>query len=149
MWRKAEKKDDPQIIEMCLQLNREDPGPKPVPAAHTHNTLQALRQDPVRGMALVLDLGGRVEGYAFLIGFWSNELGGVICTLDEFFVNPSQRSRGHGEALLRSLVEQKNLWPEPYVAVDLEVTPDNSRARAFYQRMGFAAAKNTHMRFRF
>ena len=149
MWRQAEEHEDPQIIEMCLQLNREDPGPKPVPASHPRATLQTLRKDPVRGVALVLELAGKVEGYAFLIGFWSNELGGVICTLDEFFVNPSHRGQGHGEELLRNLVEKKNLWPQPYVAVDLEVTPDNSRAKAFYTRMGFKPAKNTHMRVRF
>jgi ribosomal protein S18 acetylase RimI-like enzyme len=32
------------------------------------------------------------------------------------------------------------------VAIDLEVTPDNYRARALYERLGFTAAKNTVMR---
>ncbi len=149
MWRPAHSADDNLIIEMCTELNREDPGPKPVPPEYTRRTLALLRSEPMRGGVYVLELQGKVEGYAFLISFWSNELGGEICTIDEFFVRSGLRSRGHGREFLSQLIARGPLWPRNAVALDLEVTPDNHRARSFYSSLGFRAAKNTHMRLRF
>lgn len=149
MWRNAKEIDDQKVAELCLALNREDPGPRPVPESHIRRTLAALRADPVRGKVLVLDYKGAVRGYAILISFWSNELGGEICTLDEFYVDAELRSRGLGRSLLENLIQGNGQWEGKPVAFDLEVTPENSRARSFYEKLGFRAAKNVHMRLRF
>lgn len=149
MWRTVLPNEENAIIEMCRDLNREDPGPKPVPEAHTLRTLEELRKNPLRGGALVLEADGGIAGYAFLISFWSNELGGEICVLDEFYVRPNHRGQGYGTLLIQGLLQKSPLWPRAYVAVDLEVTPQNLRSRAFYSKMGFLPAKNTHMRYRF
>jgi GNAT superfamily N-acetyltransferase len=129
---------------MCLELNREDPGPCPVPAEHTLATLKELRSHPVRGAAWVLEHAGEPRGYAFLIHFWSNELGGEICTVDEIYVRPEYRGQGHGRSLFEKLLREAR-----HVAIDLEVTPANARARKFYESMGFLPLKNAHMRVRF
>ena len=73
---------------MCLGLYREDPGPRPVAREQIEHTLAMLRDEPSRGRVLVLEVDGRPEGYALLIAFWSNELGGEVCEVDELFVNP-------------------------------------------------------------
>jgi hypothetical protein len=52
---------------MCLNLNQEDPGPRPISVEHVKRTLAELRTNPVRGKALVLELDGHAEGYALLI----------------------------------------------------------------------------------
>jgi GNAT superfamily N-acetyltransferase len=57
-------------------------------------TLAKLRKEPNRGRAVVCDMDGRAVGYALLISFWSNELGGEVCTIDEVFVAPEYRGRG-------------------------------------------------------
>ncbi len=147
-WRLAQPTDDDTIVSLCLALNREDPGPRPVPAEHTRATLNRFRSEPTRGRALALEIGGRVEGYCFLASFWSNELGGEICTIDELYVNPAHRGRGYSRQLFFDLMAGCQLWDRRPVAFDLEVTPDNLRARKFYESMGFRPAKNTHMRFR-
>ena len=149
MWRISCPEEDDQIVEMSLALNREDPGPKPVPEENPRLTLAKLRENPVRGQVIVLDIEGRLNGYSFLVSFWSNELGGEICTIDEFYVRPYFRGKGYGENLIQILTKKSALWPRDAVAIDLEVTPDNARARNFYQRMGFKVARNTHMRMRF
>jgi GNAT superfamily N-acetyltransferase len=148
MWRPARPEDDSQILEMCLELYREDPGPKPVPPEQTARTLARFRAEPQRGLACVLELKGKVEGYAFLASFWSNELGGEICTLDEFFVRFGQRGHGHGREFLQQLTAESAFWPGKAVAFDLETTPANQSALAFYASLGFRPAKNTHMRLR-
>ena len=134
----AEPEDDDRLVEMCLQLYAEDPGPLPVQAENMRETLKALRRDPCRGRAVVLEIQKQPSGYALLIAFWSNELGGNICEVDELFVVPEYRSQGFGKSLFEAIA-QGDLWPTPIVGITLGVTPDNVRARRLYERLGFAA----------
>jgi ribosomal protein S18 acetylase RimI-like enzyme len=148
-WRIATIPDDEALVAMSLDLYREDPAPRPVPAEQTRRTLERFRAEPSRGRALVLEGNGRPLGYALLASFWSNELGGEVCTVDELFVKPEARGQGHGRRLLEELLRGGGaLWPGTPVAFDLEVTPGNGRARAFYESLGFRAAKNAHLRHR-
>jgi ribosomal protein S18 acetylase RimI-like enzyme len=111
-------------------------------------TLLALRSQPVRGSALVLEIDGKTVGYALLISFWSNELGGEICNIDELYVSPAARRQGHASALLKGLVNDSPLWLGQPVAFQLEVTPQNAKAKALYSKLGFRVARNTTMRIR-
>ena len=145
-WRLATPEDDEAVVAMCLALNEEDPGPRPVQAAQVRRTLAAFRSEPTRGRAAVLDEGGSVLGYALLASFWSNELGGEICNVDELWVAPSLRGQGHARALLGSLMTGEGPWPGTPVAIELEVTPDNPRARSLYESLGFEPCRNRMLR---
>ena len=123
---------------MCLALNVEDPGPSPVPAANTRQTLHVLRTQPQRGRAVVLELAGHLCGYALLISFLSNELGGEVCAIDEIYVEPEFRGRQHATRLIEDLAAGTGLYPSKVVALMLEITPDNIRARRLYERLGFS-----------
>ncbi len=123
MWREARSSDDEAIVALCVALYEEDPAGDPVPREHHERTLAKLREEPVRGRAYALDVEGVVRGYALVIGYWSNELGGEIRTVDELYVAPGYRSRGWASALIDALGAGA-------VALELEVTPDNARARA-------------------
>jgi len=132
--------DDDAMVGMCIALNAEDPGPHPVPAEHMRRTLHELRQAPVRGRAMVLELDSLVRGYALLVSFWSNELGGEVCTIDELYVEPEHRGSGHATRLLQRLSARSEPWLESIVALALEATPGNVRVRRFYERLGFRGA---------
>ena len=134
VWRGATADDEQAVVALCLALNLEDPGPRPVTAAQVVGTLRTLRAEPFRGRAVVLEVGGLVRGYALLVSFWSNELGGEVCNVDELYVSPDARSQGHGRELFDRLAQ---LWGRPPVAVALETSPANERARAFYRGLGF------------
>jgi ribosomal protein S18 acetylase RimI-like enzyme len=142
MWRPANPDEDDLIVQMCLALNREDPG-ESVGEAQIRRTLAAFRADPVRGRPLLAEVEGVVVGYALLVSFWSNEYGGEICAIDELYVKPSHRNRGISTSLFDAVVGDRSLWPECPVALELEVTPDNARARALYERLGFCAKNQT------
>jgi len=74
-----------------------------------------------------------------------NELGGEVCNIDELFVAPQYRGRGLATALFGSLTEgDPSLWPTK-PALALEVSLQNERARALYERLGFRG-KNLAMR---
>jgi ribosomal protein S18 acetylase RimI-like enzyme len=136
MWRPSRPDDDAAIVALCLGLYTEDPSPASPVASQVHETLAELRRSPGRGMAAVLELNGRIEGYALLISFWSNEFGGELCEVDELYVAPAHRSHGHARQLFDTL-ERGELWPARFVAISLRVTPKNTRAFALYERLGF------------
>jgi GNAT superfamily N-acetyltransferase len=146
MWRLATALDDESIVSMCMALNTEDPGPAPVHPRQVLRTLARLREEPYRGRALVCEVDGYPAGYALLISFWSNELGGEVCNIDELFVAPAFRGRGLAANLFTALTgSEQQLWPEKPVALELEVSPANKRARALYERLGFCG-NNLSMR---
>jgi GNAT superfamily N-acetyltransferase len=146
MWRPARPEDDDAIVALSCALFDEDPAPDPVPPGHVERTLRAFRAEPVRGRAVVLEQDGAVLGYAFLASFWSNELGGEVCTVDELYVQASVRGLGHGTALIEALACGEGPWPGRPVALELEVSPENERAHALYARLGFRARRNATLR---
>lgn len=131
---------------MSLALYDEDPAPEPIVPEQVLRTLVAFRSDPIRGRAVILDADARSAGYAFLVSFWSNELGGEICTIDELYVQPAWRGRGFATALIAELQSGRLLRPTRPVALELEITPTNTRARALYERLGFSLKRNTTLR---
>lgn len=147
IWRAAEPRDDARVVELVDRLYAEDPSDAPIPRANTERTLAALRADPVRGRAVVAEAAdGTLVGYALLISFWSNEYGGEVCEIDELYVLPDHRSHGLASALVDRVGRGEAPWGRAPVALTLGVTPDNARARALYERLGFVRAKNTAMR---
>jgi GNAT superfamily N-acetyltransferase len=138
MWRPATERDDDVVVELCLRLYEEDPGPLPGDGRAMRVTLARLRREPWRGQPVVLDVDQRVLGYALLVAYWSNEFGGEVCAVDELYVARDFRGRGHGAALIQA-VERGDVWPSPLAAIALGVTPGNARARRLYEKLGFAA----------
>ncbi len=145
-WRFAIDSDDNAIVEMSRHLYDEDPAAMPVPEEHMRKTLSTLRIEPVRGAAMVLQLKNVIAGFAFLISFWSNELGGEVIVIDELYVRPRYRNQGYGRELLTQLASPSTLWSRPVVALELEVTPQNTRAAALYSKLGFKPVKNARLR---
>lgn len=137
MWRLARPDDDDALVELCLGLYRDDPGSRPVGPQEMRTTLITLRREPWRGRAVVAEVEGGLVGYALLISFWSNELGGEVCDIDELFVAPAHRGRGHATALFAA-IDEGGLWPSTPVALALGTTPGNAAARRLYERLGFA-----------
>ena len=75
-----------------------------------------------------------VCGYALLIPYWSNEFGGTLLFVDELFVDEAHRGQGIARSFLTFLAGDR---PYRAVALALEVSPRNERARALYESLGF------------
>jgi ribosomal protein S18 acetylase RimI-like enzyme len=98
--------------------------------------LDAVLSNPERGRVLVATDGGSVIGFAALSFVWPLEHGGKSAWLEELYVEPAERGRGVGSALLRAACELAAA--SGAMAVDLEVDADHARAAHLYERNGFA-----------
>jgi RimJ/RimL family protein N-acetyltransferase len=136
MWREAVPTDDTTILDLFTRLYTEDPSTARPGPGNLRRTLDAFRADPRLGRALVCDLGQGPVGYALLARFWSNELGGEVCAVDELCLGPSHRGQGHGAALFAAL--DAGQWFPDAVALTLEVTAHNPAAERLYRRLGFS-----------
>lgn len=145
-WREATRADDERIHVLCKELYVEDPSPYLVSPEQLDHTLHYLRKNPSRGRPIVLQVNGQVQGYALLIYYWSNELGGESCNIDEIYIRPDFRGQGYARTLVENIMTDPDLKARPLAAIALEVSPLNSRARELYSKLGFKPARNTHMR---
>ncbi len=145
-WRHATSQDDEALVALSVQLYVEDPSTQEVPPENMRRTLAAFRAQPVRGRALALARGSDAAlGYALLVSFWSNELGGETVEVDELFVAKELRGLGLASELLSELHGGTRLWAPTPVALSLQVTKANERAKALYWRLGFRDRKNATM----
>ena len=105
MWRLAKAADDDLLVEMCFQLYAEDPGPLPVQAGNMRETLEALRRDPCRGRALVLEIQKKqLSGYALLIASGRMNLAAIFARSMSSLSCPNTEARAlgsHSSRLLR------------------------------------------------
>jgi GNAT superfamily N-acetyltransferase len=141
-YRAVTRTDHPVLAGLMRQLYEEDPAERPVPEENFARTLRELEARSEKGTILVIERDRQIVGYAVLINFWSNECGGNVITVDELYVAQPFRGQGIGADFVRHLIASK--WNDA-VAVRLEVTPRNARARRLYERLGFSSHKNEMM----
>jgi len=98
-------------------------------------TIDRLLEEPSRGRILLFMRDETVAGYALLIPYWSNEFGGIVLLVDELLVEKDHRGQGIARSFFAFIERDR---PFDAVALALEVSPKNTRARALYTGLGFA-----------
>lgn len=141
-FRAATTADWPAIAPLILQLYQEDPSPNPVTQENIERTLQESIQHPEKVQLIAFDMANTIIGYSLLVFYWSNELGGNVIFIDELLIASAYRSQGIATQFF-SWLEQA--YSPQAAAFMLETTPDNDRARALYQKLGFQPYKNLHL----
>jgi ribosomal protein S18 acetylase RimI-like enzyme len=126
---------------MIHTLYREDPSTKQISDAKISQTVRELRDKPNKGKIIVFEKEKTIVGYSILIPYWSNEYGGNVLHIDELYVKPEHRKRGVATSFLKQLVRTKH----DAVALELEVTPSNTRAMKYYRKLGFRNTRNMHL----
>lgn len=98
-------------------------------------TLARLLSESQWGRVWVLESAGRAVGYIAICFGFSLELGGNDAIVDEVFVLPEHRGRGHGRRLLKFAgAETGKLGVK---ALHLEVDRGNAEARRLYDALGY------------
>jgi GNAT superfamily N-acetyltransferase len=132
----------PEIEKLALTLYQEDPPGRKMSRLKIRRTIKELSEHPDKGAITVIYVGTLIIGYAIIIYFWSNEYGGNIAYLDEFYIKPSWRSKGIGSSYLKHVAKTRGLNLK---GIHVELTPANKKAFAFYSQHGFKMADNYHM----
>ena len=141
-FREFQQDDLAEVKQMIFQLYAEDPEGEPITSEKINNTIRELSAHPEKGRLVVFRTASEVAGYAIVVYFWSNELGGDVLHIDELFVKESWRNRGIASRFIAAIpsIEQGTVK-----ALQLEVTPSNQQALSYYKRLGFKSSKNSHL----
>ncbi len=127
---------------MFLDFYQEDPSTLPISEANLQKTLAEYEKYPSKGEIIIFEEGGEVAGYAILMFYWSNEYANNIVNIDEFYVKSLYRGKGVGTTFMTYLFTD---YSEDATVFELEVTPKNKRALAYYQKLGFTHYKNAQL----
>jgi len=85
--------------------------------------------------AILPSMKEKTAGYVLLAMTYSNEAGGLVLWIEEIYIVPEYRGLGLGGELFAFI---ESMAKSSYARIRLESEPDNLRALALYQRMGYA-----------
>lgn len=102
--------------------------------------VEQVMKNRVGGVLLVAREKKAVIGVALAVYSPSAEEGRLL-VLNDFFVDPAWRRKGVGRALAQRLLEEAKAMRVE--RIDLEVTPTNATAAAFWKSMGFRTGGRT------
>jgi len=135
--REARLRDIPQLLTL-IRRYWEFEGIKDFSALRIELVLKELLTGrAARGAIWVAETQGTLTGYLIVVLVMSVEHQGLMAEIDELFVLPEARSQGTGARLVA--VAQAALVQRGCVRLQLQLASGNARARAFYERLGFAA----------
>ncbi|MEL7345704.1 MAG: GNAT family N-acetyltransferase [Pseudomonadota bacterium] len=106
-------------------------------SAHIEAALAPILEGSPHGCVYLIGPRKAPIGYAILTFGWSVALGGLVGTLDEFFIREGVRGRGIGTEALAAL--QRTMAEAGVKALQLEVRDENTQAKTLYGRRRFVA----------
>lgn len=145
-WRPAGLYDAPAVLELMRDFYAEEG--LAFDGRAQGRALDVLLSRPELGTAYLLrgaEAGGAL-GHLVLTRGHSLEFGGAFLLLDELYLRPEIRGRGEGRRALDFAAAQARATGAH--ALRLEVAHANTRARAAYERAGFATETRNLMTLR-
>ena len=126
-------RDDFDGLLRCARAFHAEDG-HPLPKAGEVALAALLDTNSPHGRALVLDTEGGIAGYAVLCFGYSVEFGGRDAFVDDLYVAPALRAKGHGRRMMERLAGLARA--EGCHALHLEVFTGNPMAD-WYKSLGF------------
>ena len=133
VFRKIVAKDTAAYTEMATDFYNSPAVLHSIPQSYIKNTVKAVLDGTPFADIYIFEENGVAAGYGLLAFTHSQEAGGLVCWLEEFYVKPAFRARGVGGAFLDFIKRQV-----PAARYRLEVEPDNARVKALYAKNGFS-----------
>lgn len=103
--------------------------------ARVQQELERVVTDPRLASGWIAFASGQAAGYLLAVYVFSLEHVGLTAEIDEFFVLPSARGHGLGDALLK--LAEAEFERRRCTNVSLQLGRGNDKARAFYRRHGY------------
>ena len=136
MVRAIELRDRAAFLDLSAQFYSSAAVLAPVPQKfHEDAFAELMRSDEYAG-GFMIEADGAPVGFALVAKTYSREAGGLVLWLEELYILPAYRSRGLGQEFFA--FAERYAWEGGYARIRLEVEEDNVRARALYERLGYA-----------
>lgn len=132
MLRKIERKDRKKYLELARAFYHSEAVLHTVPESYFENTFDEMMRSSVYAEGYILS-DGQDCGYALLAKSFSQEAGGLVVWLDEFFVEEAHRGKGLGKEFMEFLFANYG----GKARIRLEVEPTNVKAEKLYKKVGF------------
>lgn len=140
-YKEFHESDSEELEQMIMLLYKEDSEGYEMDKTKIEKTINEFFKNPSKIRIIMILCDDIVAGYSIIIPFWSNEYGGNILHIDELFIKQVYRNKGIGSNFIKNLAKMI----DNAVALQLEVTPSNTRAMNYYKRMGFVKSKNSQL----
>lgn len=140
MIRKANLRDKETYLKMATEFYNSPATAHPVPTSFLEQTFSRFITDGTYGDIYICEENNTVVGYLLTAKTWSQEGGGMVCWIEEFFVPELYRGKGYGSKMIDYV-----LTNEPAARFRLEVETDNEKAVALYKRLGFSFMEYSSM----
>jgi GNAT superfamily N-acetyltransferase len=131
--RPAEREDRPQLVELIKGYFAFYRAPFPADSK-VEALIDLLQRDPSRGVQLVADASGRLQGFASLYACFDTLVADRILVMNDLFVDPAGRNHGVGAALFDASLAYATA--HGYARLDWVTATDNHDAQRFYDRHG-------------
>ena len=128
--RQATERDRAIYLEMSAEFYSSPAVLSDIPAAYRERSFDEFLRGTY-ACCFILEEDAPV-GYGVVSFFYSQEAGGLCTVIDELYIRHGFRSRGYGRQFFRFVFKN---FPSPRYMLDVE--PENARARALYERLGF------------
>jgi GNAT superfamily N-acetyltransferase len=137
---RPEDRDSLHLYSIGLYI--EDHAPEKMNPEKIDRSIAFMQEHPDLGEFLMITLGETVIGYCLITNYWSNEYGGRMVLIDEFYVDSEYRGKGWGAQFLQLLTKENK---REAVAYQLEVFYGNDRALKLYKKLGFEDHARHHL----
>jgi ribosomal protein S18 acetylase RimI-like enzyme len=131
--RPVEAEDRPRLLELIKGYFAFYRTPFPA-GSKMEALLDLLHRDPSRGVQLVADADGQLQGFVSLYASIDTLVADRILVMNDLYVDPSFRNRGVGAALFDASLAYATA--NGYARLDWVTADDNHGAQRFYDRRG-------------
>jgi diamine N-acetyltransferase len=133
-YRMLQPADVPAFIALVTSCHSRGPHSLPTPQERILATFRELQRNKDRGTLFVFERDQALIGYCVLVTAWSNQLGGIVLSVDELYIDPRLDDPGIEPDFLQLLAK---VAPAEVRAIQVSADARDRRGLAAYRKMGF------------
>lgn len=141
MTRKITPSDRQDYLKMAEEFYNSSAVSHPVPPENFLKAYEHMITDGRYMNGFIIEHNGEAAGFCAVAKTYSQEAGGTVIWIEDFYVRPEYQSKGLGRECLEYI---KSYFSEA-VRFRLEITDVNEGARRLYERMGFEVSPYVNM----
>ncbi len=139
--RKINEKDRYIYLEMVKEFYDSEAVLHSVNSKNFEITFNTLISSNIYAEGYIIEENEDIFGYCLLSKTYSQEVGGMVCLVEELYIKEECRSKGIGTKVFEFLKERF----KDYKRIRLEVEVNNKRAITLYNSIGFNELKYIQM----